>query len=69
LIKCLDNEQLDLADSMVISITDNEFRCEQQRIEVVGSENFTSPAVFGAAVKILAKQCVHGHAQKRDDRG
>jgi glycine hydroxymethyltransferase len=61
----LAHHQLDRIDPIIASIIDNELRRQQQHLELIASENFTSLAVIEATGTILTNKYAEGYPQKR----
>ena len=59
------NESLEKADYEVFSIIENELKRETNHLEMIASENFTSPAVMEATGSILTNKYAEGYPYKR----
>lgn len=61
----LSNESLKTADAEVFSAIEEEKEREQNHIELIASENFTSPAVLEAMGSVLTNKYAEGYPGKR----
>ena len=59
------NDRLATADKRVFSILNNEFERQATHLEMIASENFTSPAVMEATGSIFTNKYAEGYPQKR----
>ncbi|WP_419768499.1 serine hydroxymethyltransferase [Arcobacter sp.] len=59
------NESLEKADYEVFSIIENELKRETNHLEMIASENFTSPAVMEATGSIFTNKYAEGYPYKR----
>jgi len=59
------NESLEKADNEVFSIIENELKRQTNHLEMIASENFTSPAVMEATGSILTNKYAEGYPYKR----
>ena len=59
------NESLEKADYEVFSIIENELKREINHLEMIASENFTSPAVMEATGSIFTNKYAEGYPYKR----
>lgn len=59
------NDRLATADKRVFSILNNEFERQATHLEMIASENFTSPAVMEATGSIFTNKYAEGCPQKR----
>ncbi|MDR1367036.1 MAG: serine hydroxymethyltransferase, partial [Puniceicoccales bacterium] len=59
------HRQLNATDPAVASIIDSELHRQRQHIELIASENFTSPAVMEAMGSILTNKYAEGYPQRR----
>ncbi|MDR2200800.1 MAG: serine hydroxymethyltransferase, partial [Puniceicoccales bacterium] len=59
------NNDLQRTDPLIASFIDGELRRQRQHIELIASENFTSPAVIEAVGSILTNKYAEGYPQKR----
>ncbi|MCD4758316.1 MAG: serine hydroxymethyltransferase [Arcobacteraceae bacterium] len=59
------NESLEEADYEVFSIIENELKRETNHLEMIASENFTSPAVMEATGSIFTNKYAEGYPYKR----
>ncbi|MFA5215713.1 serine hydroxymethyltransferase [Sulfuricurvum sp.] len=58
-------ESLSVADSEVFAIIENEFDRQSTHLEMIASENFTSPAVMEAMGSIFTNKYAEGYPNKR----
>jgi glycine hydroxymethyltransferase len=56
---------LKIMDPEIAALIDKELQRQQQHIELIASENFTSPAVIEAVGSILTNKYAEGYPQKR----
>ena len=61
----LSNDNLATADSEVFGIIENELQRQTDHLEMIASENFTSPAVMQASGSILTNKYAEGYPYKR----
>ncbi|RXI35679.1 serine hydroxymethyltransferase, partial [Malaciobacter mytili] len=61
----LSNENLAQADEKVFSIIENELKRQTNHLEMIASENFTSPAVMQAMGSIFTNKYAEGYPYKR----
>jgi len=61
----LTNDNLATADSEVFSIIENELKRETEHLEMIASENFTSPAVMEAMGSVFTNKYAEGYPNKR----
>lgn len=59
------NESLEKVDNEVFSIIENELKRQTNHLEMIASENFTSPAVMEATGSILTNKYAEGYPYKR----
>jgi glycine hydroxymethyltransferase len=58
-------EDLSVADTEVFAIIQNEFERQSTHLEMIASENFTSPAVMEAMGSIFTNKYAEGYPNKR----
>jgi glycine hydroxymethyltransferase len=56
---------LKIADPEIATLIDKELQRQQQHIELIASENFTSPAIIEVVGSILTNKYAEGYPQKR----
>ena len=61
----INNDRLSTADDAVFKILQNEFTRQATHLEMIASENFTSPAVMEATGSIFTNKYAEGYPQKR----
>jgi glycine hydroxymethyltransferase len=59
------NKSLEKVDNEVFSIIENELKRQTNHLEMIASENFTSPAVMEATGSILTNKYAEGYPYKR----
>gem|GEM_PF-3223382 len=59
------NDRLATADAKVFEILQHEFERQATHLEMIASENFTSPAVMEATGSIFTNKYAEGYPQKR----
>ena len=58
-------EQVRTTDNEIANLIDEELKRQQTTIELIASENFTSPAVMEACGSILTNKYAEGKPHKR----
>ena len=58
-------ERLSVADAEVFAIIENEFKRQSKHLEMIASENFTSPAVMEAMGSVFTNKYAEGYPNKR----
>jgi len=61
----INNDRLATADDAVFKILQNEFERQSTHLEMIASENFTSPAVMEVTGSIFTNKYAEGYPQKR----
>ena len=61
----LNNDNLATADSEVFGIIENELKRQTNHLEMIASENFTSPAVMEAMGSVFTNKYAEGYPNKR----
>ena len=61
----LSNANLEQADNEVFSIIENELKRQTNHLEMIASENFTSPAVMQAMGSVFTNKYAEGYPYKR----
>ena len=61
----LSNANLEQADNEVFSIIENELKRQTNHLEMIASENFTSPAVMQAMGSVFTNKYAEGYPNKR----
>ncbi len=61
----LNNDNLQTADSEVFEIIENELKRQTNHLEMIASENFTSPAVMEAMGSVFTNKYAEGYPYKR----
>ena len=59
------NDRLATADAKVFEILQHEYERQSTHLEMIASENFTSPAVMEATGSIFTNKYAEGYPQKR----
>ena len=61
----LSNANLEQADNEVFSIIEKELKRQTNHLEMIASENFTSPAVMQAMGSVFTNKYAEGYPYKR----
>ncbi|OUR72088.1 hypothetical protein A9Q76_04275, partial [Arcobacter sp. 31_11_sub10_T18] len=61
----LSNQNLKEADSEIFAIVEDELERQTNHLEMIASENFTSPAVMQAMGSIFTNKYAEGYPYKR----
>ncbi|MEA3497549.1 MAG: serine hydroxymethyltransferase [Campylobacterota bacterium] len=61
----LSNDNLETADAQVFGMIENELERQTNHLEMIASENFTSPAVMEASGSIFTNKYAEGYPNKR----
>ena len=61
----INEDRLEIADSEIFEVIENELVRQTDHLEMIASENFTSPAVMQAMGSIFTNKYAEGYPGKR----